>query len=490
MPSGLLADFQHEYEAARLEWLRRRFLLYTGVFGVLSLASAVLLLLAARREFAVENPEPWSLGGLLSALGAGACFIEAVVFLAPFARTVRASSVVSRDRLVAAASRIITITLLVQFLVAVPLAVALTELLRAIGTLAGDGRVGPLYPVLLMTLLIHFSAAALLPLTPREAIRPLVPFLTFYTVASLLAPIFFKGDSVGMLLYVLPMIASVGVPGVVTAWLRTSRFSETFTNRAVRERYSELSHELSTARRIHDSLFPLPVRDGPVRVEFAYEPMRQIGGDLLYARRHENGVLDVVLIDVTGHGIAAALAVNRLHGELNRVYGQRHAGDVPSPGAVISALNSYVFVTMAAEGFFATALCLRVDAAAGRLVYANAGHPPVIARRADGSGERLDSTAFMLGAIDSDAFDAGEAESRVSPGDVLVAYSDGATETTGRDGKMLGIDGLEAVVKRDASAEGIGGAVRAFRVGPPQDDVLIVTVECHYNGGMRVPSSL
>ena len=92
--------------------------------------------------------------------------------------------------------------------------------------------------------------------------------------------------------------------------------------------------------------------DGPVRLNYVYEPMRQIGGDLLFvhpppdAMRDGSGTFSAVILDVTGHGIAAALTVNRLVGELERLFSENAAA---SPGDVLRGLNRYVTVTLRAS---------------------------------------------------------------------------------------------------------------------------------------------
>src|SRR5690606_28540475 len=97
--------------------------------------------------------------------------------------------------------------------------------------------------------------------------------------------------------------------------------------RALATRYGEFRRELTDARRIHESLFPKPKCEGDVHFLYLYEPMRQIGGDYLFVScaptddgRRE--MLSFVVIDVTGHGIPAALTVNRLHGELSRLFAE------------------------------------------------------------------------------------------------------------------------------------------------------------------------
>ncbi len=153
--------------------------------------------------------------------------------------------------------------------------------------------------------------------------------------------------------------------------------------------------------------------------------------------------LNVLLLDVTGHGIAAALTVNRLYGEVERLFAENpHAG----PGEVLSALNKYVHLTLATHSVYVTALCLRLDQERGVLEYASGGHPPAFLCGADGRIEQLDSTAFVLGACAAPDFDPAVESRPFMPGDTLLAYTDGAIEARNSAGRMLSIAGFTKII--------------------------------------------
>ena len=253
-------------------------------------------------------------------------------------------------------------------------------------------------------------------------------------------------------------------------------------------RYGQMRQELVDARRIHEALFPEPVREGPVRLDYRYEPMRQIGGDYLYARFAPGpagadgppGAFNVLLLDVTGHGIAAALTVNRLYGEVERLFAERPSA---GPGEVLSALNHYVHLTLANHSIYATALCLKVDHERGVLEFASGGHPPAYICTSDGKIESLDSTALVLGACAGRDFEPCVQTRRFERGDMLLAYTDGAIEARAESGKMLGVNGFLRVLSscvRMHSQGGLAGAmlaaVESHRFGPPEDDTLVVEV--------------
>jgi sigma-B regulation protein RsbU (phosphoserine phosphatase) len=298
------------------------------------------------------------------------------------------------------------------------------------------------------------------------------------------------------------------LPGIGWSWWRYSRFRRNFRSVFESKQLRQLTYELSGARRIHESSLPPVVDTGPVRLSYIYEPMSQIGGDVLYVhpRPPENPTVTsqagegfcqplrqtVVLLDVTGHGIAAALTVNRLVGELERIFAERP--DIGA-GELMDTLNKYVYLTLATHGIFVTGLVLRGDmtqyedrAACYRepleIGFASAGHPTAFVRARDGSIERLESNATMLGVLPPEAFASDEQIFFMHPGDAVVAYTDGALEARNLDDEMIGIEGVRELVSSigqtsaDPSRwpEQLIRRVAAWRNAPPADDTLIACI--------------
>ncbi len=336
---------------------------------------------------------------------------------------------------------------------------------------------------------LHFFACLFLPWTPGESIRPLVPLLilnaiiivAFMAHATVTGVGSFKLAFLGSLFILIS--AFVALPGAAICWWRNSRFRDRLSHRMLRGRYLELRQELTNARTIHESLFPRPHVTGPIRFNYIYEPMRQIGGDYLYASFHTfaegRKTLSIALIDVTGHGIPAALTVNRLHGELERIFAE-HPGI--SPGEVLRLLNSYVHLTLATHSVYVTAVCFRVDSGRDTLDYASGGHPPAFIRTSDGRVEQLDSTSFVLGACAGSDFHPAEKTIPFHLGDTLIAYTDGALEARDKNGRFLGVAGMLRIVAstRATSTSGIPAgilkAVEQYRHGPTEDDTLVIEV--------------
>lgn len=274
------------------------------------------------------------------------------------------------------------------------------------------------------------------------------------------------------------------LPGIFIAWYRSSSRLRESQFYFLQRRYGEVRRELTDARRIHEAMFPAPKTTGDVCFTYRYQPMRQIGGDYLHINHCPNDdgsdeTLSVVVLDVTGHGIPAALTVNRLYGELARLYAE---DPFIEPGDVLALLNRYVRLTMASHSVFVTGLVVKIDPSKHTMVYANAGHPPAFHIRADGSIDQLDSTTFLLGAVDDETFDSTTEMVNFATGDRFIAYTDGATEARDGQGKMLGIRGMQGILASSTfQAEGgwpatLLGHVDEFRHGPPDDDTLVIEI--------------
>jgi serine phosphatase RsbU (regulator of sigma subunit) len=212
--------------------------------------------------------------------------------------------------------------------------------------------------------------------------------------------------------------------------------------------------------------------------QYIYRPIQEIGGD--YVHLHVDRVshrVYLTLIDVAGHGLTAALTVNRLFGELERI---RAEDPDAGPAEVIELLNRYVHLTMAKHDLYATATAIMLDATTGELKWVNAGHPPAIIRRGDGTLIELASTNVLLGALSYAEFEPHQQRETLRPGDVLVAFTDGAFEARNRAGRQFGLAGIRKTLSftpppRDWTRF-LTTAVEKHHGGMCDDDVLIATL--------------
>lgn len=327
--------------------------------------------------------------------------------------------------------------------------------------------------------LTHLLACAILPWTPVQSMFP-VAALWVLSVLLLIA----RPEEASRTLGATLAFPLIGLPGLVVCWLRLRRRLELVQLRFFQRRYGEVRRELTDARRIHESLFPGEISDGPVRLRYRYEPMQIIGGDFLFTFRESENAdcpLSVVLLDVTGHGISAALTVNRLYGELQRLFAEEPG---LRPGGLLSLLNRYVHLTLARHSMYVTALAARIDPRERTIEYANAGHPPAYLCCADGTVQELPASTVLLGALADVEFSNRAIVLGIRPGDALVAFTDGAIEARNRQGRMFGLKGIRNAISTikpgDHWTDRLVERVDAHRDGPPSDDTLVL--ELHFAG--------
>ncbi len=180
-----------------------------------------------------------------------------------------------------------------------------------------------------------------------------------------------------------------------------------------------VEQELQLAREIQGAFLPeeLPRVAGLTAAARAV-PAREVGGDFYGLWPAGDGSAVAVLGDVAGKGVPAALLMARALAEARAA-----AAAGLSPGAALSAVNR----ALASEipmGLFVTAVVARIERAAGRLVYANAGHPLPLVRRGDGSVEALEGARSLPLGLDPET-SYGEAESAFAEGDLLLLLTDG-----------------------------------------------------------------
>ena len=242
---------------------------------------------------------------------------------------------------------------------------------------------------------------------------------------------------------------------------------------ALKESQEKLAGELSEAAAYVQSVLPPPLPGGAVRAEWAFVPSSSLGGDAFVYGPVRDGKFGICLLDVTGHGVGAALLSISV---LNVIRGESLPGvDFTDPGAVLGGLNSAFPMEKHGEMFF-TAWCGMYEPATRRMRFAAGGHPPAIMVRTDGSTEILAAKGPVLGAMDGMKFPALETE--IPAGARLFVFSDGAYEIARADGSMMGHGDLRELLARAPREGAVAWIMERLRGINPQpafdDDVSLV----------------
>jgi sigma-B regulation protein RsbU (phosphoserine phosphatase) len=197
-------------------------------------------------------------------------------------------------------------------------------------------------------------------------------------------------------------------------------------------------------------------------------PARQVGGDYYDLLALPDGRVELVVGDVSGKGIPAALMVSTLHSALRLLLD--HAGFGPS---LLERLNRHILESSAPNKFI-TMLIAELEPASGILRYLNAGHNPGLLLRAGGRVEELPSGGIPLGLLPNSRYQPREVV--VEPGDFLCIYSDGITEAESITEEEFGTERLIEILRQHGGRplqevlEEIQTAVSRFALGKPQYD--------------------
>lgn len=200
-----------------------------------------------------------------------------------------------------------------------------------------------------------------------------------------------------------------------------------------------MTAELKLAQAIQRTMVPPDIVRPDVQVVVKHIPSSFVGGDYLQASTPRPDVLYLCVGDVSGHGVAAALVVSRLHGVVRRLILEQK-----SPVQFLDELNKVALGVLQHTYFFVTFAVFRIDLTTRRIEYATAGHPAQLLLRADGRVEPLSTPNRLLG-MDVDVFDPDRPTDATTfePGDSLVLFTDGLFEIPGQeDGEILGEQGL------------------------------------------------
>lgn len=238
-----------------------------------------------------------------------------------------------------------------------------------------------------------------------------------------------------------------------------------------------LANELDAARRVQGALLPVSLAPHPsIEAAVLYEPMVGIGGDFYDVSVRADGAVRLLIADVSGHGVFAALLAAFFKMGY-QVYSDREE----SPARVLGSIHRE-FLRSLDSGHFVTALAAIFDPVDGRLRYASGGHAPGIVRRRDGRIELLQPTGPVIGLVEGSRFV--DAETRLEPGDALLLLTDGVIEAPGTDGEPFGLPRTETVLLRNIAAhpaellQNLRIDLDEFQDGaPPEDDVTALVVE-------------
>ena len=295
---------------------------------------------------------------------------------------------------------------------------------------------------------------------------------TIKGVSSLCLPLSVPGEVHGLLVAV-----EADRPGrsqrlelLKAASLQIASGIQNYITQTVQHKQTLIDRELQLARQIQKTFLPdkLPKLPG-YHVAAEWQTARQVGGDFYDVFELSPGRFGLTIADVSDKGLAASLYMT-----VSRTLIRARALENESPAVTLEKVN-HILQLDSSDGFFVTVFYAIVELNSGKVTYCIAGHnPPYWLRREHGEVQPLNKGGIALGMMDPIHLD--DQELLLAPGDGLVMYTDGITETFSPEGEAFGEVRLKARLESllGETARGIIEGIRLtlddFRAGSALDD--------------------
>jgi serine phosphatase RsbU (regulator of sigma subunit)/catechol 2,3-dioxygenase-like lactoylglutathione lyase family enzyme len=245
-----------------------------------------------------------------------------------------------------------------------------------------------------------------------------------------------------------------------------------------READRRVAYEIEIAKQVQSRLFPqrLPLC-GTLEYSGVCEQAKQVGGDYYDFLTLGQDRVGLVVGDVAGKGMAAALLMANLQAQMR----SQCATTLDQLDKLLTSVNQLFFENTAASAY-ATLFFAEYNDRLQRLRYVNCGHLSGLVLRSDDSLERLESNCTVLGLFTQ--WDCAIGECQLFPGDIFALYTDGVTESFNEPGDEFGEDGVLSSLTRHRRlppaemVTAILSDVRQFGVQEQHDDITLMVAKC------------
>ena len=237
--------------------------------------------------------------------------------------------------------------------------------------------------------------------------------------------------------------------------------------------------DMEIAKQIQRSLLPtVPPALPGMSIAGSCLPAAHVGGDYFDYFLRGDDTLDIVIADVSGHNVGAALIMAETRSVL-RAHVQR---TIP-PGELLALLNNVLYDDLNRSELFISMFYVSYTFQSGILRYANAGHNrPLLLKQGESTCRDLDTEGLILGVLPEVSFE--EKSIHLGKGDLLLLYTDGITESQNSSGDFFGIDKLCRIIeqRRNDTPDTIISMLfedldKFLGDAPPNDDITLVALK-------------
>lgn len=245
------------------------------------------------------------------------------------------------------------------------------------------------------------------------------------------------------------------------------------------EYHAMIQRDLKLAEQVQQSLVPLPISNSKIEIGLKHLPMIGVGGDFADIYYDGEQYIYITMIDITGHGITAALLVNRICSEIRSL-----VRDEFEPREILYNLNNFVIDLFHRTGMFLTMFTSKFDLGSNTFTYAGSSHPPIILwQNGTTKFQKLASQNMIIG-FEKQALERFIQESvQLAAGDRLFYYTDGIIEAETDAREQFGFQRLISIIdqlKHKPSQE-IADLVVAYmqeqKFTQVRDDVFIIAAQ-------------
>lgn len=260
-------------------------------------------------------------------------------------------------------------------------------------------------------------------------------------------------------------------------------------NEDLRRKQILLENDLKAAAEIQKSFLPPePPESKAIEVAWQFQPCDAVGGDILNIFRLDEDHYGFYVLDVSGHGVPAAMVTASVHQQLHLSTGMilKKSTNTPphyeivSPSKVLTNLDKNYPLDRFDRYFTISYMILNTRN--GQILYSSAGHPPPLLLRTSGELLPLKEGGTIIGMGGILPFDEGRIQ--LEPGDILFLYTDGLPEYRNREGEFLSDKRFQAILgeqkgssAKEATEAVVKAVITSFGEGNlPQDDITLLAV--------------